>query len=87
MKETVRPAMKTATAVEQNITPRYEVDLRVLNEAPVAFQYEVVRTGVAVFVRDEDVRIAFESGVISRYLDQKALLDRMDKMVMSLVNQ
>jgi len=85
--ESFRYAVETAAAVEQNITPRYEVDLRVLNEAPVSFQYEVVRTGMAVFVRDEDGRISFEAGVISRYLDQKPLFDRMEKMVMSSVNQ
>lgn len=80
--ESLRFAVGTAAAVERNITPRYEVDLRVLNEAPVSFRYEVVRTGVAVFVRDDDMRISFEAGVISQYLDQKPLLDRMEMIVL-----
>ncbi len=75
-------AMDIASGLEQCITPRFEVDLRILNDAPVAFQYEVLKTGQTVFVRDESKRIEFESGVMSGYLDLKPLYDRMDKMLL-----
>ncbi|WAI01808.1 nucleotidyltransferase domain-containing protein [Methanogenium organophilum] len=85
--ESFRYAMDIASGLEQSITPRFEVDCRILNGAPVLFQYEVVKTGMAVFVRDENIRIDFEAGVMSGYLDQKPLFDRMDKMLLAPVRE
>ncbi len=85
--ESFRYAMDIASGLEQSITPRFEVDCRILNGAPVQFQYEVMKTGMAVFVRDENIRIEFEAGVMSRYLDQKPLFDRMDKMLLAPVRE
>jgi len=45
------------------------VDLRTLNRAPVSFSYQVIRTGFPVFVRDDGVRVDFETRTVSRYLD------------------
>ena len=85
--ESFRYAMDIASGLEQCITPRYEVDCRILNGAPVAFLYEVIKTGQAVFIRDENLRIEFEAGVIAGYLDQKPLFDRMDNMVTDSVKE
>lgn len=75
--------MEIASDVERCITPRYEVDLRILNTAPVEFRYEVVKTGRVVFARDESLRIAFETDVLSKYLDLKPLYDRMDRALLA----
>ena len=40
-----------------------------LNQAPVHFQHEVIRTGVIVFERDRDARVLFEMRVLSMYMD------------------
>ena len=85
--ELFRYAMEIASDVERCITPRYEVDLRILNTAPVEFQYEVVKTGRAVFARDESLRIAFEADVLSKYLDLKPLYDRMDRALLASENR
>jgi len=63
------------------------VDLRILNTAPVEFQYEVVKTGRLVFARDESLRIAFEADVLAKYLDLKHLYDRMDRALLAPVTR
>lgn len=85
--ELFKYAMKIASDLERCITPRYEVDLRVLNTAPVEFQYEVVKTGQVVFARDENVRVAFEADVLAKYLDLKYLYDRMNRALLAPVGQ
>jgi predicted nucleotidyltransferase len=85
--ELFKYAMRIASDLERCITPRYEVDLRVLNTAPVEFQYEVVKTGQVVFARDENVRVAFEADVLAKYLDLKYLYDRMNRGLLAPVGQ
>ncbi|QYZ79842.1 nucleotidyltransferase [Methanofollis formosanus] len=81
--ELFRYAMKIAADLERCIRPRYEVDLRILNTAPVEFQYEVVKTGRVVFARDEGLRVAFEADVLAKYLDLKPLCERMDRSLLT----
>ena len=64
--ELFKYSMTIASDLERCITPRFDVDLRILNNAPVEFQYEVVRRGRAVFARDEGLRIAFEADLMAR---------------------
>jgi uncharacterized protein len=85
--ELFKYAMKIAFDVERCITPRYDVDLRIINTAPVEFQYEVVKTGRVVFARDESLRVAFEADVLAEYLDLKHLYDRMDRSLLAPVNR
>jgi len=81
--ELFKYSMTIASDLERCITPRFDVDLRILNNAPVEFQYEVVRTGKVVFARDEGLRIAFEADVMAKYLDLKPLYDRMDRALLA----
>ncbi|KAF5044811.1 MAG: nucleotidyltransferase [Methanoculleus sp.] len=85
--ESYRYAMGIASDLERCITPRYEIDLRILNDAPVEFQYEVVRTGHLLAARDESTRIAFEAGVIAQFLDLKYLYDRTDRALLVRVGE
>lgn len=45
------------------------VDVRTLNDAPVSFAFDVLRTGERVVSRDEDRRAAFEARTFSLYHD------------------
>ena len=85
--ESYRYAMGIASDLERCITPRYEIDLRILNDAPVEFQYEVVRTGRLLVARDEPTRIDFEAGVIAKFLDLKYLYDRIDRALLARVGE
>lgn len=58
---------------------RYECDVRVINQEPVWFRFEVIRTGRAIYVRDEDDRIDFETRVLVEYQDLKFMYDLFDR--------
>jgi predicted nucleotidyltransferase len=51
----------------------FPVDIRLLNGAPISFQYHVFR-GRLLLDRDPDSRIEVVSNVIARYLDIKPVL-------------
>lgn len=85
--ESYKYAMGIASDLERCITPRYEIDLRILNDAPIEFQYEVVRTGHLLVARDESTRVAFEAGVITQFLDLKYLYDRIDRALLARVGE
>ncbi len=57
----------------------HDFDVRVLNNAHPEFKYEVVKTGIAVFSRDEQERFDYEADVISTYLDLKEMYDFFDR--------
>jgi hypothetical protein len=45
------------------------VDVRILNDAPLSFKYNVVKSGVPFVVRDNAARVEFQEHVTGRYLD------------------
>lgn len=47
------------------------VDLVVMNDAPIALNYEIIKANHPVFVRDRGEKIDFEHGVLSSYLDRR----------------
>lgn len=51
------------------------VDVRVINFAPLTFQFHVIR-GQLIIDNDEDARCAFSEHVARHYLDMKPLLHR-----------
>ncbi|WP_054847621.1 hypothetical protein [Methanoculleus chikugoensis] len=85
--ELYKYTMGIASDLERCITPRYEIDLRLLNDAPVEFQYEVVKTGRLLVSRDEETRIAFEADVIAQFLDLKYLYDTIDRALLARVGE
>jgi predicted nucleotidyltransferase len=50
-------------------TFNYPFDVRLLNNCPTSFAYQVIRDGERIYVADDDQRATFEEGVLSRYLD------------------
>ncbi len=48
-----------------------EVDLVVINDAPLSLNYEIIKANCPIFVRDEAEKIDFEHGVLSKYLDMR----------------
>ncbi len=47
------------------------VDLRILNEAPLSFIYNVIKDGKRLVVKDDEARSAFEERAVIAYLDFK----------------
>jgi uncharacterized protein len=76
-------SLKVAGELERQIKPRFEFDVKILNIAPVEFQFEVIRNGCTIFSRDESRRIDYEADVLSIYLDLKDMYDFLDKRIPS----
>ena len=72
-------SQKIAGCLEKEVVPGVEFDVRILNYAPVYFQYEVISKGIVVLERDQDMRVDFEAHLISEYLDLKYMYDRYDQ--------
>lgn len=61
-----------------------KIDLVVLNDAPLLLKYNIVKDG-HVLKSDETKRIAFETGVMSRYLDEQYYIKRHTDMILQRI--
>jgi hypothetical protein len=52
-----------------NIIKNYLVDVRILNNAPLSFRYNVIKSGKPIVVVDDDARTDFEEATLSNYFD------------------
>ncbi len=55
-----------------------EIDLLVLNQAPLTLQFEIIRTGKVICNNDNNQRIDFEIRTCARYWDFKKIKDEYD---------
>ena len=62
----------------------YPVDVRVLNSAPLSFQFSVIKTGILLFSKDEDNRIDFQVLALKMYFDFEPFRRRYMKEVFSI---
>ena len=53
---------RVAIDLEKGVEPRVNFDVRILNSAPVYFQYKVISKGIAVLERDRERRVEYISG-------------------------
>jgi len=77
--ETHGYASRVADLIEAVIGYRYECEVRVLNNEPAWFRYEVISTGTPLCIRDEDDRVDFETSVLVEYQDLKFMYDLFDR--------
>jgi predicted nucleotidyltransferase len=66
----------------QGVLHREAIDVVVLNEAPLALRYRVLRDGMVLACRDEQVRILYQADTISRYLDFKPVIERHERAIL-----
>jgi predicted nucleotidyltransferase len=52
-----------------------EVDVRVLNDAPSLFKYEVISNSLLLYCKNENERIEFEVRSIKEYIDDQYMRD------------
>jgi len=81
--QAMRFARKIERELERGFCYRFEADVKILNTAPVSFQYEVIKSGRPVFLRDRERRIRYEAGVLSLYLDYADTLDWFDRVLLT----
>lgn len=72
-------AGEAGLALEEVLGFSYNCDIRILNDAPVWFAFEVISTGHPVFARSDEVRFEFETDVVIAYLDMKYTYDLFDR--------
>jgi len=65
-------------ALERAFAFSFPFDVRVLDDTPVWFQYEVIARGRPVFSRDEGERYERETDILTMYLDMKYTYDIFD---------
>ena len=52
-----------------NLIKGYLVDVRLLNNAPLSFRYNVIKSGKPIAVVDDDARTEFEESTLNHYFD------------------
>jgi len=57
-----------------------KIDLRILNILPFLLQYNVIKEGIPIFIRDESERVEFEIRVMSRFFELKPYLEEYKRM-------
>ena len=45
------------------------IDVRIINYAPLSFQYNVIKTGILIVDNDTDFRVDFEGLTLKKYFD------------------
>ncbi len=58
-----------------------DVDVVVLNQAPLALAYRVLRDGVVLACRDRDRRVQYTARIVSLYLDFKPVIERFERAI------
>ena len=52
-----------------NAIKKYPVDVRILNNSPLSFRYNVIKHGEPIVVHDDDLRSDFVETTLSNYFD------------------
>lgn len=61
------------------------IDLRILNVLPLVMQYNVLKDGTPILIKDEQSRVDFETGVMNRYFELKPYLDEYKEMLLKRI--
>ena len=65
-----------------NILDNKQVDLVILNDAPIELKYKVVATGKVIFQKNSIVKTEFEADTLSRYFDYLPVLRAQKKDIL-----
>jgi uncharacterized protein len=64
-----------------------EVDVAILNQAPLALAYRVLRDGVLLYCASQDVRVHYTARIVSLYLDFKPVIERHERAILDRARQ
>lgn len=64
-----------------------KIDLQILNVLPLLLQYNILKEGKAIFVRDELERIDFETQVMNKFFELKPYLDEYKEMLSTKIKE
>lgn len=63
----------------QKIIKEIEIEVKILNSAPLFFQHKIISSGRLIFCSNGSARVKYESDLMSRYFDFRPLLDYYNK--------
>ncbi len=63
------------------------IDLRILNVLPLVLQYNVLKEGIPILIKDEQSKIDFETEVMNRYFELKPYLDESKEMLFKRIRE
>lgn len=66
-------------SLEEALSFSHVCDIKILNDAPVWFQYEVIRHGRPVYARTDEERFDRETDILIEYMDMKYSYDLFDR--------
>ena len=58
-----------------------KIDLRILNTSPFLLQYNIIKEGIPILIRDEAERVDFETRVMNRFFELKPCLNEYERML------
>jgi len=70
-----------------NILGTEDVDVIVLNTAPLEAQFEIIRTGKLLHSSDENIRTEYEVQMMNAYWDFKKVLDEYDAYALKRIRE
>jgi len=65
-----------------NVLNSEQVDLVILNDAPVELKYKVIATGKIIYQKNSTIRTEFEADTLSRYFDYLPVLREQKKDIL-----
>jgi len=64
-----------ALELEKELKNKKEVDVRILNDKPIVFIYQVLKYGKRIFTRDNKSAVNFEVAALDKYFDFKPFVE------------
>ena len=58
-----------------------KIDLRILNTCPFLLQYNIIKEGIPIVIRDEVERVDFETRVMNKFFELKPYLHEYETML------
>lgn len=47
----------------------YPIDVKILNNSPLSFTFNVIKSGIPIFVANDDIRVDFIENTLKKYFD------------------
>jgi len=59
-----------------------KIDLRIINTLPLILQYQILKEGIPILIKDEQARVDFETQVMIRFFELKPYIDEYREMLL-----
>ena len=66
-----------------NILDNKQVDLVILNDAPIELKYKIIATGKIIYQKNSTIRTEFEADTLSKYFDYLPVLRAQKKEILN----